>query len=137
MTMNRRAFLWASSSVLALAGIVPPHLASADAALDIQSVGFSGGLTRAKFAALVNQTFYVRDERLGTLFVKLIEIRTPAQPANPDVFSLFFQGPALPVLPAGMYALEHYLAVATPIYLEPAPIPGSAPLYRADFCLLN
>src|SRR5262249_26489414 len=122
---------------LAAAGIGCSRMALADDILDIRTVEFASGLTRAKFSALLNQTFYLRDETLGTLFVKLTDVRAPRQPTNPDVFSLFFEGPSLPQLPAGTYMLEHYVAGTTLIYLEPANVPGAAPVYRADFCLLN
>jgi len=135
--MERRRFLAASGGVLAMAGLLPARVLAAEDSLDIRTVGFAGGLNRNKFQALLGQTFYVRDDKLGTLFVNLVEVRAGEQPTNPDVFSLFFQGPAVPLLPAGTYTLEHYLAGVTPIYLEPAITPGSAPLYRADFCLLN
>jgi hypothetical protein len=137
MSINRREFLCASTGAIAAASTLPSRLALAGTTLDIRVVGFAGGLTRNKFTALLNETFYLRDEKSGTSFVTLIEVRGLEQPTNPDNFSLFFRGPALPRLPAGTYTLEHYLAGITPIYLEPALAPGQLPLYRADFCLLN
>lgn len=136
--MKRRAFLAAGGSLLGIAGLAPARLiAASDATLDVRVVGFDGGLSQAKFRALLNQTFYLRDETYGTIFAQLVEVRSRERPLSPEQFSLFFRGPSLPQLPAGLYEVEHYLAGKTALYLEPAHGPGEPSLYRADFSLLN
>jgi hypothetical protein len=136
--MKRRAFVAAGASLLAVAGLAPARLiAASDATLDIRVVGFDGGLSQVKFRALLNQTFYFRDDTLGTIFVRLVEVRGRKRPVRPEQFSLFFRGPALPQLPAGVYEVEHYLAGKTLLYLEPAHGPGEPALYRADVSLLK
>jgi hypothetical protein len=136
--MKRRAFVTAGSSLLAIAGLVPTRLiAASDAPLDVRVVGFDGGLSQAKFRALLNQTFSIRDETHGMILARLVEVRSRERPVGPEQFSLFFQGPALPQLPPGLYEVEHYLAGRTALYLEPASAPGELALYSADFSLLN
>jgi len=136
--MKRREFLAAGSSLIATAGFAPSGLMAAPSnQLDIREIEFGTGLRKAKFDALLNQTFYIHGERAGTVTVRLVQVTGTEQPTNPEQFSLFFRGPSLPSLRAGTYTVEHYLAGRTPLYLEPVPTATHSLLYRADFCLLH
>ena len=136
--MKRREFLAAGSSLIATAGLAPRGLrAAASSQLDIRDIEFATGLRKTKFDALLNQTFHIHAESAGTVTVRLVQVTGGEQPANPEQFSLFFRGPSLPSLQAGTYAVEHYLAGKTPLYLEPIPTAAHDRLYRADFCLLH
>jgi len=136
--MKRREFLAAGSSLIATAGLAPTSLVAAPTnQLDIREIEFGTGLRKAKFAALLQQTFYVHEETGGTVTVRLVKVAGTEQPTNPEQFSLFFRGPSLPSLRAGTYTVEHYLAGRTPLYLEPVPTTTHDLLYRADFCLLH
>jgi hypothetical protein len=136
--MKRREFLTAGSGLVAAAGLAPAYLiAATPETLDIRAVEFGTGLSRTKFEALLNQTFYLHYGTSGVLFVRLIRVKEKATPVNPEQFSLFFQGPTLPSLPAGSYEMEHYLAGHLSLYLEPSQAAGSDPLYRADLSLLH
>jgi hypothetical protein len=137
MMIKRRQFVTAGSALLA-ATLAPARLmAESTETLDIRVVGFAGGLRQIKFKALLNQTFYIRDEALGTVFAQLVEVRSMDGPVNPEQFSIYFRTSAVPALPAGLYQVEHYLAGITPLYLEPVSGSGAARLYRADFSLLH
>jgi hypothetical protein len=138
MMMKRRQFVATGSALLAATGLAPVRLfAESTEALDIRVVGFAGGLSQIKFKSLLNQTFYIRDETLGTVFAQLVAVKNTDGPVNLEQFSIYFQTPAVPKLPAGLYQVEHYLAGVTPLYLEPVSGLGTAPLYRADFSLLH
>ena len=136
--MKRREFLAAGSSLIATAGLAPRGLMAAPSnQLDIREIEFATGLQKAKFDALLQQTFYIRGETGETVTVRLVQVTGTEQPTNPEQFSLFFRGPSLPSLRAGTYTVEHYLAGRTPLYLEPVPTATHNLLYRADFCLLH
>lgn len=138
MMMKRREFVTASSALLAATGLAPARLmAESTETLDVRVVGFAGGLSQIKFKTLLNQTFYIRDEALGTVFAQLVEVKSMDGPVNPEQFSIYFRTSPMPALPAGVYQVEHYLAGMTPLYLEPVPGSGAALLYRADFSLLH
>ena len=69
--MKRREFLAAGSSLIATAGLAPTSLVAAPAnQLDIREVEFGTGLRKAKFDALLQQTFYVHEETGGTVTVR-------------------------------------------------------------------
>jgi len=138
MMMKRRQFVTAGSALLAATGLAPARLiAESTETLDVRVVGFAGGLSQIKFKALLNQTFYIRDETFGTVFAQLVAVKSVDGPLNPEQFSIYFRTPAVPALPAGLYQVEHYLAGVTPLYLEPVSGSGAVPLYRADFSLLH
>jgi hypothetical protein len=136
--MRRREFLTIGSSLAAAASLLPPCLTAAAAdTLDIRAVGFGTGLSRKKFEALLNQTFFIHTETDGMVIVQLVRVTGRNRPANPEQFSVFFRGGSLPRLPAGCYELEHYLAGRLSLYLEPLPAVGRRTGYRADFSLLG
>jgi hypothetical protein len=129
--MQRRRFLQTWSALLAASGMFAAGRVAAEQ-LDIRAVAFSDGLSRAKFAALLNETFYIYTPAQGTLIVRLADVTGAGGAARPEQFSLFFQADPLPDLAAGSYEAEHYLAGRIDLYLEP--VPGAR--YRADFNLL-
>jgi uncharacterized protein DUF6916 len=138
MIKQRRQWLSAAGSLFAAVGLLPLRsIAQTVQALDIRAVDLTGSLSQAKFKALLNQTFYIRDETLGTVFARLVAVRSVDGPINPEQFSIFFQAPPVPALHAGVYEVEHYLAGKSALYLEPVPGPGTALRYRADFSLLH
>jgi len=136
--MKRREFLTLGSRLVAATSLLPPYLPAAAAdTLDIRAVGFGTGLSKRKFEALLNQTFFIHTETEGMAIVRLVQVIGRDQRANPEQFSLFFRGRSLPSLPAGSYEVEHYLAGRLSLYLEPLPAGGQNPGYRADFSLLR
>lgn len=130
--MQRRRFLQTCTGLLAASGICAGSRAGAAEQLDIRVVALSDGLSRARFEALLNETFYVHTSAQGTLLVRLAAVTGPERSGRPEQFSLLFQADPLPELVAGSYEVEHYLAGRIALYLEP--VPGAR--YRADFSLL-
>jgi hypothetical protein len=127
--IKRRRFLQAFSTLLAASAA---GRGAAAAELDIRLVDLSAGLSRAKFEALLDETFYIHTLAQGSLIVRLVKVVGESGPARPEQFSLFFQADPVPALSAGSYEVEHYLAGGTALYLEP--VLGA--VYRADFSLL-
>jgi hypothetical protein len=135
---KRREFLAGAAAVAAVAGLMPHRLlAKTTNALDIDAVGFAAGLTKDKFTALLNETFYIHTADEGVVIVQLVQVKTIEQPANPEQFSLIFRGPALPALAASLYDVEHWLAGRTSLYLEPSRAEPDGNVYRADLALLR
>jgi hypothetical protein len=116
-------------------------LAATPGRLDVRDVNLRNGFSRAKFEALLNQTFYIDTRDHGVLTVKLIAIHsipvTTAQPVKIEQFSITFRGLLLPPLPAGLYDVSHLSAGRVSLYLKALPLRGSQPMYRADFSLLQ
>jgi hypothetical protein len=138
MVMERRQFVTAGSTLLAATALAPAQLIAEDTqTLDIRIVGFAGGLRQIKFKSLLNQTFYIRNETIGTVFALLVAVKSMDGPVSPEQFSIYFRTPPVPSLPAGLYEVEHYLAGVTALYLEPVSGVRAAPLYRADLSLLR
>lgn len=129
--MKRREFLGAAGALAAASGL-PLAGRSAAAELDIRQVDLSAGLSRAKFEGLLNETFYIRTPSEGTLLATLARVQGRDGPQRPEQFSLYFRADPLPVLKAGTYEVEHYLAGRIALYLDP--LAGGT--YRADFSLL-
>jgi hypothetical protein len=130
--MKRRRFLQTCAGLLTAGGFSAANRSEAARQLDIRAVAFSAGLSRARFEALLGETFYIHTPTQGTLIVRLASVRRRSGAARPEQFSLFFQADPLPKLTAGSYQVEHYLAGRIALYLEP--VPGAR--YRADFSLL-
>lgn len=139
--MRRREFVRGASSLVAAATLMPSLLGAATAdVIDSRTVDFSTGMSRDRFLALLNQTFYLHTQDGSVVVVQLVEIREPRgqlKPANLEQFSLVFRGPALPALPAGTYEVEHPLAGRALVYLDSGNADGLGVSYRADFCLLR
>jgi Domain of unknown function (DUF6916) len=142
--MQRRRFVTGACGLVGAAGFFPAALlARAGEVIDFGTVEFGTGLSRSRFAALLRQAFYVHTETDGVVTLQLVglEDSRPAasrlarklRTASLEQFSLTFQGPALPVLPAGLYPIEHWLAGKTLLNLEPV----EPCCYRADFALLS
>ena len=142
--MQRRTFVTSACGLMGAAGLLPATLLAATAEpIDYRVVEFGGGLSRSRFAALLQETFFVHTEADGVVAVRLVAIEdrkaAPAKlvrrlrPARLEQFSLLFQGPALPLLAAGIYNVEHHVAGRTLLNLEP----GTAARYRAAFSLLR
>jgi hypothetical protein len=126
------------------AGLLPPALLAAGAEpIDYRVVEFGSRLSRSRFAALLQETFFVHTETDGVVAVRLAAIedrRAPPaslarrlRPARLEQFSLHFEGPALPLLAAGLYSVEHHVAGRTLLNLEPSGVTR----YRAAFSLLR
>ena len=140
--MQRRQFVTGAGSLLLAAGLVPAALAKRANRLEFSQIELASGITKAKLAALLNETFHIHTDDGREVTVQLLALeerqmrreRMRQLRAVPlEQFSVLFQGPALPVLPAGLYSAEHSLAGRTLFNLEPS---GGC-CYRADFSLLG
>lgn len=151
---KRREFLTSAAAVTAVAGLAPHRLLAettgaleasgavleASDALDANAAGFASGLSRDKFTALLNETFFIHSPDEGRVVAQLVDVQAIEKPANPEQFSVYFRGPALPALAPSLYEVEHMVAGRTPLYLEPsraAPEGSEGILYRADLALLR
>lgn len=151
---KRREFLTSAAAVTAVAGLAPHRLLAettgaleasgavleASDALDANAAGFASGLSRDKFTALLNETFFIHSPDEGRVVAQLVDVQAIDKPANPEQFSVYFRGPALPALAPSLYEVEHMVAGRTPLYLEPsraAPEGSEGILYRADLALLR
>ncbi len=151
---KRREFLTSAAAVTAVAGLAPHRLLAettgaleasgavleASDALDANAAGFASGLSRDKFTALLNETFFIHSPDEGRVVAQLVDVQAIEKPVNPEQFSIYFRGPALPALAPSLYEVEHMVAGRTPLYLEPsraAPEGSEGILYRADLALLR
>jgi hypothetical protein len=137
MRTRREVVMGAGSLALAL-GLMPARLlAGTTEALDVRAVGLGSGLSYAKFAALLGETFHIDARGAGVVPVQLVDVlaRKPAKATavNLEQFSVLFQAPMMPVLGDGLYETEHWLAGQALLFLVGI---GDA-RYRADFCLLR
>ncbi len=141
--MQRRTFVTRACALMGAAGLPGTLLAARDEPIDYRVVELGSGLSRSRFAALLQETFFVYTETDGVVAVRLVAIEDrkapPARlvrhlrPARLEQFSLHFQGPALPLLAAGVYSVEHPVAGRTLLNLEP----NGVATYRAAFSLLR
>ena len=93
--MQRREFLTIGSSLVAATSLLPPCLAVGAAdTLDIRAVGFGTGLSKKKFEALLNQTFFIHTETEGMVIVQLVRVTGRRRPANPATVLTVFPGRA-------------------------------------------
>jgi hypothetical protein len=140
-TINRRNFVAGLSCVAVLGAASSSARAATPGKLDARDVNLSSGYSRAKFEALLNQTFYIDTHDHGVVTVKLIAVQatpvTTVQPIRIEQFSLTFRGLLLPSLPAGLYDVSHLSAGRVSLYLKALPQQRSQPMYRADFSLLQ
>jgi hypothetical protein len=135
--IRRRDFVAGAGGALAV-GCVPVSILAATRTADPALIDLSTGLSKDKFAALLNQNFYVATPRDGVMVLELVELRdgTAAQgDVRTDSFTLFFQGVPSPTLPDAIYTLEHGSAGSTLLRLEGANVVKRRARYRADFCL--
>jgi hypothetical protein len=139
--MKRRNFV-AGLSCITVVGLASSYAwAATPGKLDARDVNLSNGFSRAKFEALLNQTFYIDTHDHGVVTVKLIAVQatpvTTVQPVTIEQFSLTFRGLLLPSLPTGLYDVSHLSAGRVSLYLKALPPQRSQPMYRADFSLLQ
>ena len=138
---KRRDFMLRVGSIAGL-GVAPASARAATALRrDARDVELSGGFTKAKFDALLNQTFYIDTPDHGVVTVRLVEVmlstNSTVRSENIEQFSLTFRGVLLPPLPSGSYEVSHLSAGKVTLYLKALPLKGSQPMYRADFSLLQ
>lgn len=139
-TLQRRHFV-AGLGCLAVLGVSSAYAQTATSGeLDVRDINLNNGYSRAKFEALLNQTFYIDTQDHGVVTVRLIAVQatpvTAVQPVKLEQFSLTFRGLLLPTLPAGVYDVSHLSAGKVSLYLKALPPQRSRPVYRADFSLL-
>jgi hypothetical protein len=100
----------------------------------------SAGLSRAKFEALLNHTFFIETADHGHVLVRLIAVQVKQMntryQAPAEQFSVLFRGQLLPPLPSGLYRVAHLSAGTIELHLHAMPVRRSQPMYRADFSLL-
>ncbi len=127
------ALLGGTSSTRTLAA-TPRRLAARD-------VNLNRGYSKAKFEALLNQTFYIDTRDHGVMTIKLVEVKPGLVKTTAsnrlEQFSITFRGLLLPPLPSGLYDVSHLSAGQVSLYLKALPLQGSEPVYRADFSLLR
>jgi hypothetical protein len=136
--ISRRDFVTSTCGALA-ASLVPAVALAATDALAMGSVDLSTGLSKAKFAALLRQDFYVTTNSSGVLVMRLAELREYPMAMGAraaESFMLYFHGLATPRLPEGLYRLEHGSAGAVTLRLEPVSSTARRAVYRAHFSLL-
>ena len=140
--MQRRKFVTGAGSLLIAAGFVPATFAKAADGIDFRAVEFASGFKRSKLEALLHETFYIHSDSDGVVSVRLVGLEERQsrakrihrlRAARVEQFSAVFQGPALPVLSAGLYPIEHWLAGQALLNLEP--VEGCC--YRADFAVIS
>lgn len=141
--MKRRYFV-AGMGCLAMLGVASPYpyaQAATSGKLDAQDVNLNSGFSRAKFEALLNQTFYIDTHDHGVVTVRLIAVQaapvTTVQSVKIEQFSVTFRGLLLPSLPTGTYDVSHLSAGRVSLYLKTLPPRRAQPMYRADFSLLH
>ena len=136
--ISRRDFVTSTCGALA-ASLVPAVALAAGDALAMGSVDLSTGLSKAKFAALLRQDFYVATRTGGVLVMRLAELREHSMAVGAravENFTLYFHGLPSPLLPEGLYRLEHGSAGAATLRLEPVSVTARRAVYRAHFSLL-
>lgn len=139
--IKRRNFVAGLGCVTALGMASSFAMAVTPAPLAVPDVNLSSGFSKAKFEALINQTFYIDTRDHGVVTVKLIEVQpalvTAGQSTKLEQFSLTFRGMLLPPLPSGLYDVSHLSAGKVSLYLKTLPLRRSQPTYRVDFSLLR
>ena len=99
-----------------------------------------GSLTVENFAPHVGSTFTAKLEGTDHIELQLVEAR-PVGPATQPLpagagrapFSLIFRGPAHPVLPQRIYALEHASLGRLEIFIVPVSADTEGVRYEAVF----
>jgi hypothetical protein len=129
--MQRRTFVTVAGTLLSWAGI------GSAAPLAGQLLGrpAAGKLSGAAFAALLDQSFNVYENKRGVA-MKLSNVRQHAGAGGFEQFSLSLRAPAGTALVSGTYELEHAAIGLVPVYLEALGQDRGALRYRADFNLL-
>ena len=137
--ISRRDFVTSACGALA-ASLVPAAAFAANDALAMGAVDLSTGLSKAKFAALLRQDFYVTTRTGGVLVMRLAELRERPMAVGDrpvESFTLYFHGLSSPRLQEGLYRLEHGSAGAATLRLEPVSATARRAVYRAHFSLLG
>jgi hypothetical protein len=137
----RRNFVMGMTALATLGVASARAVAATPRRLAVRDINLARGFSKAKFEALLNQTFYIDSHDHGVVTVKLVEVQ-PGLVKNTasstlEQFSVTFRGLLLPPLPSGLYDVSHLSAGKVSLYLKALPLQGSEPLYRADFSLLR
>jgi hypothetical protein len=139
--IKRRNFLLGAGCLVAPGVVSKCALAATPRKIAVRDVNLTRGFSKAKFEALLNQTFYIDTHDHGVVTVKLVEVQpglVKTSASNTlEQFSVTFLGLLLPPLPSGLYEVSHLTAGRVSLYLKALPLQGSQPLYRVDFSLLR
>ena len=140
--MVSRRNLVMGMTALATLGIASVRaMAATPRRLRVRDINLTRGFSKAKFEALLNQTFYIDTPDHGVVTVKLVEVQpgpiSTTAPSALEQFSVTFRALLLPPLPSGLYDVSHLSAGKVSLYLKTLPLQGSEPLYRVDFSLLR
>lgn len=136
--ISRRDFVTSACGALA-AGLVPAAALATGDPFSAGAVDLATGLSKAKFAALLQETFYVTTRSSGVLVMQLAELREHPMPTGDrpvDSFTLYFHGLPSPRLREGLYTLEHGSAGQALLRLEPVRFTSTRAVYRARCALL-
>jgi Domain of unknown function (DUF6916) len=136
--ISRREFVSSACGALA-AGLLPAGALATSDPLSAGSVDLSAGLSKAKFAALLHESFYVTTRSSGVLVMQLAELREyPMAEGDRPVenFTLYFYGLASPKLREGLYTVAHGSAGQAMLRLEPVRFTSRRAVYRANCALL-
>lgn len=95
-----------------------------------------GDLREEKFHALYNETFHLYRADGSVVDVRLAHIETHPITRELEQFSVLFACEPAFGLGAGTYAVEHYAAGQTNLYVEPVSHPNIGDCLAADFSLL-
>lgn len=135
--ISRRGFVTGAGSMLA-AGCLSTSAIAVAGALDVGTVDLSSGLARAKFEALVGQTFNVTTRRSGVVVLQLVELRdypVSTGALATENFTLRFKGPSSPRLSEALYQVEHGSAGSALLRLERVSASSTSTVYRAQCSL--
>jgi Domain of unknown function (DUF6916) len=93
-----------------------------------------GELTEARFNENLNTTFLLTSGE-GRVELELVEVKRYSKDEQPSMerFSIYFRGPAEPLLPQQTYSLEHERMGTLDIFIVPISRNETAVRYEAVF----
>ena len=133
--LRRRDFLLGCGGVAASA-LVAPIAGEAAQTVPAGVAPFSRSLRKANFRALLNQPVRIRRPDGAIVRTRLVEVRDGLPAPRLEQFSVFLRGPRGVPLASGLYTVEHPVAGAAQVFLDPARIDRWSRFYRANFSLL-
>lgn len=96
-----------------------------------------GDLTEAEFSKHVNTIFRVDAGAEAGVELLLVEVKSyggnPGDVEGMERFSLFFKGAVQPILPQGVYSLNHDVMSSNDIFLVPIQPEDDGARYEAVF----
>jgi hypothetical protein len=90
-------------------------------------------LNRHDFAEHLHSTFALNPAAGGSLPVELVEVNSADLSPRLDTFSLIFRGPKAPLVPQGLYQLQHEKLGELSLYLVPVGPDRAGMQYEAVF----